>query len=177
MKLLLFASFEEAEATLEFLRAEKEENDVWRYSEGWIVVSGWGCEKAHKTALTYGPRVDVIWNLGIAGALVDTLALGTMHRISQVGKSKSPSLDLKGTKRLFTSDVPIHDSVSRQTLAKEWDLVDMEGYGVAQAARALEKECHLFKLVSDFAKKETRELILKNMRKNSEVLYESCLLA
>jgi nucleoside phosphorylase len=64
--------------------------------------------------------------------------------------------------KLISSDFPIHDVEHRTYLAQKWDLVDMEGYGIAFACSYLGKKCRMWKIVSDFASPGGRELIRKH---------------
>lgn len=170
-RLLIFATFDEAQETLLKLNALEGEKGVWHAEEDLIVISGWGCKNANLATLKHGPKASEIWNVGIAGTLSEKLPLGSFHKISFVGKSTSPSLSLSQEgARLFSSDHPVHDVSLRNQLAKEWDLVDMEGYGVATAAKILNKSCYLWKLVSDFALPGGSEIIKKNMSNHSNKL-------
>lgn len=72
--------------------------------------------------------------------------------------------------KLITSDFPIHDLDQRKYLAEKWEVVDMEGYGIAFAAHYLGKKCRMWKIVSDFASPGGRELIQKHKKKLSEIL-------
>jgi nucleoside phosphorylase len=170
-KLLLFSTLEEAHETLLKHHSQPVEKDLWEYPGGLIAICGWGCENAYNSTLKYGFSVDEIWNIGIAGALKCALPLGSLHQVSSVGKSPTTlfSLSQEGL-RLFSSDVPLHDATLRDQLAKHWDLVDMEGYGIALACHTLKKPCTLWKLVSDFASEGGSEIIRKHMSKNSKTL-------
>ncbi len=87
------------------------------------------------------------------------------------GESLPFSLSAPGG-RLISSDFPIHDAQHREYLSKTWDLVDMEGYGIAYAACYLGKKCRMWKIVSDFASPGGRELIRKNKARLSERIAE-----
>jgi nucleoside phosphorylase len=75
--------------------------------------------------------------------------------------------------KLISSDFPIHDETLRKNLGTEWDLVDMEGYGVAFAAHALGKKCRIWKIISDFALTGGRSLIRKNKTLLSEKIADA----
>lgn len=190
MKLICFATFAEAEATITALDAKQEDNGLFIFSEGRIVISGMGILAAQAAVLQWGKESDFIWNLGCAGALDPRMPAFSIHTISSVGKW-IPYLDSidNGSKtlaqktfpvlhtgkqgaRLITSDIPIHDISHRNPLAKEWDLVDMEGYGIAHAAFLLEKAYMMTKIVSDFASQGGRDLILRHMKMLSHQLAE-----
>jgi nucleoside phosphorylase len=74
--------------------------------------------------------------------------------------------------KLISSDFPIHDPLHRDRLGKGWDLVDMEGYGIAFATAALRKKCRMGKIVSDFATPGGRELIRKHKAELSEKIAD-----
>ncbi|MCH9627977.1 MAG: hypothetical protein S4CHLAM2_16260 [Chlamydiales bacterium] len=159
------------------------------------MLSGVGIQAAQMAVATYAPHVEEVWNLGLAGTLHDQLPIGETVTIEAVGKYiPSGPLDPEsqncvdatvphfsidhGTHKLISSDFPIHDLTHRQSLSQQWDLVDMEGYGVAYAAHHLGKKCRMWKIISDFASPGGRALIRKNKAQLSEhlaeIVYESC---
>lgn len=69
---------------------------------------------------------------------------------------------LSKTSHLVSSDFPVHDKSRKILLAEKYDLIDMEGYGVAYAASSLGKKCRMWKIISDFASEGGREIIRKN---------------
>jgi adenosylhomocysteine nucleosidase len=107
-------------------------------------------------------RVTVL-NVGTAGALRAGLEglheVGTVlnHDISAdliraLGHDPQERLDLDADGVvLATGDVFVTDPVVRDRLAERADLVDMEGYAVAWAAREAGAACRLVKHVSDAA--------------------------
>lgn len=158
-------------------------------------MSSVGIQAAQMAVATYAPHVDEVWNLGMAGALRDQLPIGETVMINHIGKyvpsglldaysqecvdTTLPHLSIDyGTHKLISSDFPIHDLNHRQHLSQKWDLVDMEGYGVAYAAHHLGKKCRMWKIISDFASPGGRALIRKNKAQLSEhlakIVYESC---
>jgi len=135
-----------------------------------IVLCGMGIQI---NLTSYIIEIDEVWNLGLAGSLRDGPAIGTLLQIKTVGDSKQNPLHLdEGDSKLITSPIPIHDHTLRDHLAKEWDLVDMEGYGIAKSAHHLGKKCRMWKIISDFASPGGRELIRRNMARSSELLAE-----
>jgi adenosylhomocysteine nucleosidase len=190
MKLLLFATLSEAIGSIQRLGAREKTPSTFTYDGGLIVITGMGSMAALSAVLREGQEVDEIYNLGIAGALNPALTIGSFELIETVGKFTSLNYDLdpRSTElmeetlprfplktrglRLLTSDFPIYHSPTTHNLREKWDLVDMEGYGVAYGAALLKKKCILGKIVSDFASENGRELIFKNTSKLSEMLAE-----
>lgn len=107
-------------------------------------------------------RVTVL-NLGTAGAL--RAGLEGLHEVGRVlnhdisadlvralGHDPQEWLELGPTGAvLATGDVFVADPEVRDGLAERADLVDMEGYAVAWAAREAGADCRLVKHVSDAA--------------------------
>ncbi len=169
---------------------EGEVPSAYTFEKGWIVLSNVGIHAGQMAVAKYAHLVDEVWNLGLAGALKDHLPLGHILPIQTVGKyipsgeldayseqcvrTTVPPLTLKcGKNGLVSSDFPIHDPLHRTHLAEQWDLVDMEGYGIAYAAASLGKNCRMWKIVSDFASPGGRALIRKNKARLSEQLAET----
>ncbi len=185
-KLLLFATYEEAEASLERLDA-KLRGDFYQFSEGKIVITGVGLHAAQHATTLHGASACEIWNGGLAASLNPDLPLGSVVEAGVVGKYVPsgpldagseewvqitlPDLSISdSTFKLISTDFPIHADPHRSELAPHWDLIDMEGYAIAYGARALGKPVKLFKLISDFATPAGRDLIKKNRRRNSELI-------
>lgn len=187
MKIFIFATPNEAQATIKKLNSKMIEEHVYKSGSDLIIISGIGSLAALRAVLKYGIAADEIINLGIAGSLNPNLDLGHITEISAVDKFL-PHMDPVASKafpplsiqtqglKLLTSDFPIHENELRKKLSPNWDLIDMEGYGIAYGALALGKKFRLVKIVSDFASENGRDLILKNIEKNSMRLAESCLL-
>lgn len=192
MKLLLFAQLCEAKATIKALAAqaipgmtsniwsEGEIPSCYRFEGGVIVLSNIGIHAAQMAAARFGTQATEIWNFGFAGSLNEKLRLGEIYEVGHVGKQIFLTNDIDPLSlncvnntvprfslheeghALISSDFPIHDSQLRERLGIEWDLVDMEGYGVVFASVALGKKCRLWKIVSDFASDKGRALIQKH---------------
>jgi len=190
--LIVFAQKGEAQRTIERFNASPvngEMTHVWSeglvpslyaFDYGWIALSSVGVIAAQMTVAKYAQKSEEIWNLGLAGRLRGESPIGKLISVQKVGKfipifskdidSRSfvtmqgihPPLSLEGESHLVSSDFPVHEHAHRMHLAENYDLVDMEGYGIAYAANALGKKCRMWKIISDFASPGGRELIQKN---------------
>lgn len=185
--LIIFATTKEARSTIELTGAspvsgatvhvwsEGEVAACYRFEKGLIAICGTGLHPAQMCATKYAPLAEEIWNFGFAGALKKDEHLGHLVEIATNDKylpialdkvsyecatSGLPSLQLSPSgHKLISSDFPVHDAERRKQLGLNWDLVDMEGYGIAYAAHFLGKKCRIWKIVSDFASCDGRELI------------------
>jgi adenosylhomocysteine nucleosidase len=127
-------------------------------------------------------RPDVVVNVGTAGALHAGMA-GT-HEIGSVrqhdldsmlveqltGRRDGEQIVLGAGPALVTGDVFVSDPVLRDALAREADLVDMEGYAVAAACRAFEVPVRLVKHVSDSADEGARLSWVESVEQASRAL-------
>lgn len=173
---------------------EGEVCSLYRFEEGWITICGVGVHAAQMAVAKYGHLSQEVWNAGFAGSLRGLLPIGDLMPISTIGKyipldiseldSHSqeniafnlPHFSLsEGEGKLISSDFPIHNAFHRERLGKQWDLVDMEGYGIAYAARDLRKKCRMWKIVSDFASPGGLELIRKHGAELSEKIADTLL--
>jgi adenosylhomocysteine nucleosidase len=134
-----------------------------------VLVTGVGKVTSGQALLaTLGPlhpsqRPTTVLNVGTAGALVDGLdGTQVIGRVLQhdldgvaiealVGHNPAPDIVLGEGLTLATGDRFIATQSERQELARRAQLVDMEGYAVAKAARVLGVEVRLVKQVSDNA--------------------------
>ena len=131
-----------------------------------VLVTGIGkvpAASAVARALATDPTVTQVVNIGSAGALHDhleglheigrvlnhDLSAGVLRQLG-VDPQEWLSLPAEGL-RLATGDLFVTDPVVRAGLAAVADLVDMEGYAVAWAARQAGVPVRLVKHVSDRA--------------------------
>ncbi|MEZ0066412.1 adenosylhomocysteine nucleosidase [Streptacidiphilus sp. MAP12-20] len=133
-----------------------------------VLLTGMGkvnAATAVATVLARGPRPTGVVNLGTAGALKSGLA-GATHEVSAViqhdlasdvlasltGVTYGAPIGLTGRGPvLATGDLFVAEESARARLAEQADLVDMEGYAVAQAVRQTGLPVRLVKHVSDDA--------------------------
>lgn len=179
MKLFITATINEAQAVIKKFNAKASSENVYSFNQGVIVISGMGSLSSLKAVLEHGKNATEIYNLGLAGSLNGNLELGQIVEVAcvdkyipfddPIAKKAFPTLGGQGLK-LVTSDFPLHDAAIRKKWAEAWDLVDMEGYGVAFGAKELGKKYRLIKIISDFASENGRTLINQNIEKNAELL-------
>jgi nucleoside phosphorylase len=177
---IFFATTLEASATLHLLDAQLVEQEeilpsLYRIDGGWIVITGLGSHAAKRSIMRYAHLGTSVWNLGFAGVLRSQHRIGSIFPIGVVGKYPNPQPQINFSTHphhLITSDFPIHDSALREQLAQEWDLVDMEGYGLVSGCFQLGKPCQMWKIVSDFASPGGKKLIVKHCAELSASLAE-----
>lgn len=145
-----------------------------------LVISGIGKANAAMAALFIVVKynVEIIYNLGAAGALRAGMSVGDIFQIDRVIESDRPriagremrayapdTLDGFKSASLATQDRPAVLADERVSLAEYADLVDMEGAAVLQACRRAGARCHLFKIVSDTVEHSRDEDIVENIRR------------
>jgi adenosylhomocysteine nucleosidase len=153
---------------------------VFRNPEVQLLVSGIG--KANAAMATaylctvFNPAL--IFNLGAAGAARFGYGLGEIFHIHEVVEPDRPDLKtgklcihkpdlMEGfkTAKLATSDRAILDPINRQAIARNADLLDMEGASVVQTCRKFESRCFLFKFVSDTPDHKRDQDIVDHIRR------------
>ncbi|MEZ5315732.1 MAG: hypothetical protein R3E91_05975 [Chlamydiales bacterium] len=196
-KILIFATEIEAYVTLCHLKIKSfslEKNTTskqrtplaYLFDEGLIVISGVGINAAEQAVYKYFSHdFKEIWNFGMAGALQDTFSIGQIFEIGMIGKyhypqfnqstietNNSESFIFKKGARLVSSYFPIHHETHRNYLRQNWELVDMEGYGIAYAASSLKISCRIWKIVSDFASPGGKKIIQTNKMMISKSIFK-----
>lgn len=188
MKLIIFATHLEGGKTLSALNACRLDDSLYSFPDGYIAISGMGlCAAQHAASRTIS-LVNEVWNLGFAASLDAKYPLGSIHEISTINKYTPATIDLDpGSQalvrssfpalkigdeghKLLSSDHPIHDVSLKNQLREFAHFIDMEGYGIAYAAKAFGKPCRMWKIVSDFASPEGRKLIFDHQHTLSEKL-------
>lgn len=189
-KLLIFACLKEAEHTIRVLNCKPiQEAHLYEFDQGHLVISGIGPLAACHATTRYQHLASTILNFGIAASLQGSGQIGECFTIASVAKytpihtdhahtihfthSLFPLIDLGGTgKRLVSADHPIHDEKLTKTLGQTADLVDMEGYGIAFAAKKAMKPCTLFKMISDFGNEMGPMMIKMHLSDCSKMLSD-----
>lgn len=183
MKLICFATFEEAKATLELFQAQQVAIGLYSSSQALIAITGIGAFASHVVALALSENVEAIINIGLAGSYREDLEIGSIHPVARCskflwhpkGKEASQVCVAAGFAPLTLADTGLHlctvdfpqYAVSNEERAL-FDLVDMEGYGVAFAAEMKGMACQLYKIVSDHCTKETVSQIKERLPYLSE---------
>ena len=119
-----------------------------------VLVTGPGTAKAAAAVATILAERSPsrVVNLGTAGALRDgVVGINIIGSVTQHDLDVEPLLLGDTGLRLTTADVFVSDDMTRTRLAQHADLVDMEGYAIASAARAAGIPVMLVKQVSDSA--------------------------
>jgi len=169
MRLIHFSHAKEAADTLAMLQAERMGRDLYESSLGRILISGMGMERTRKALTRLKEPFSEIWNFGCVGALRD-LPLGSVAKVRTVSDG-AEWIDIgEEGWNLYTSPSPIHNRIRRAELAQHWDVVDMEGFVVAQYAEQRKIPCRMCKVVSDFASEGGKTLIRQQMKGVSEQL-------
>lgn len=191
MQLITFATYLEAKNFLDRIEAfPLKEKHLYKIDKGLVMITGIGSLAAASQITPYLPGCEGVWNFGLAGALKPNQPIGTIQAIKEVSKWLSfpedidahshqfgsqahPPLTLsdKGAS-LLSSDYPIHSPRLRDELSSQFDLIDMEGYGIAYAAKLFDKPCTLHKVVSDFVSLDGPDLIRKHCEELSLVLAD-----
>lgn len=187
--LLHFATQREARATVDLLKAQRDAVDpvLYHFDGGELLISGIGMIASTAAVSRHARRGGTVWNLGIAGSFDDSLKLGQEVRVRSVSRFLSPAIDLDAYSRnffidtfpplqlqdegyrLLSVDYPMHT----RPLEICAQLVDMEGYGVIQAAQAGGCDVHSIKIVSDFTRPDGAALIRKHIDDWSDALAQS----
>lgn len=183
MKLICFATHEEASHSLTRFNAEEVHTGLYKSDIGPIVITGIGPFAAHAVSMTLSEEIDCFLNIGLAGSLREDLAIGSIHPVASVSKflwhpkgkdfanisfaSQLPFLTLQDQGlRLCTADFPIYGETKE--LASLCDFVDMEGYGIALSAKVRNIECRLYKIISDHCSESSASQIKTRLPELSE---------
>ena len=125
-----------------------------------VAVSGMGMAAARVAteSLIQKQGCRLIINAGVCGALKDSLPRGAVYHVSSVANEAADEIDIQEEGlRLISVDEPVFETERKQRLAGQGDLVDMEGYAVAQVCHAHQVPCRLIKGVTDFGDHHGKE--------------------
>lgn len=186
METRIFATLNEARATVEMTEAKPLSETLYRFSKGFILISGIGSVATLTSLASLPKETSHVVSYGLAGALHENLQLETFYEIGSVekffsfpdaidshskvfGERAFPKLTIgKAPYRLMTADYPIHREKAREDL--KGDFVDMEGYAIAYFCKKRGLPLKMLRLTSDFAKEATRGLIQQKLEHYSELL-------
>jgi len=195
---LLLATIDEARPLLERLPATQLPDRPFethafpadgRRPGGVVVISGMGPQQA-AAATRYAVETcgaKVLVNVGICGALGPDAEPGHMYRVAEVMDGDAPAIDGKrpsvllaedgpwralGAVRLVSLGKPVFGGEARSCLASCADVVEMEGFAVAEACRRSGTLCYLIKGVSDLADETGRAELRRNLQRVSAALAE-----
>lgn len=169
--LLLFADFCEAEVLLQKLAFQQFSQHLYSVSYKQIqldlcILPAWGMQGVNQIFRLYRLTHYHLWiNLGFAGACQRSISLMKSYSIHQVCQldtnvptqlTAAPTLDL-----LPIPDLPVQTLVSAHKpyvygFHNHFSLVDMEGYTIAQYAKAHHIPCMMMKLTSDYTEPKLR---------------------
>ena len=179
---IIMATILEAQPFIDALslsEAESRPFKLYKNEDIFLVISGIGKANAAMAAVLCWHRFKpgLMYNLGAAGSLKPEYSLGDIFHISEAIEYDRPHLRygeirihtpsvLRGfqTVILATKDIPVVDPEERQEMARNADLVDMEGASIAHACRKLDKGCAIFKFVSDTPDHSDHHDIVENIK-------------
>ena len=187
LKIIIFATLEEAYPLINELKINRileKPFKVFQNDELVIIISGIGKIRA-SAACAYvinkfgESKEDKILNAGAAGSLKPNLSMGDVRTIELAAdytenqiKSKIKTLKIEGFESavLLTSNISILNPDVRDNLSNYGELVDMEGFAIAQTAAIFGRKTALLKIVSDTAKNTSKNEIIENIQHISHLL-------
>lgn len=185
-RLIYFATEQESESTLQMFHAEKlADQRLYACSQGYVLIGGMGILATACAIAGVKEEWDEVWNFGIAATLSERYPVQTRviarsaqraswlpHGLEQRSKEWYQQLfpvinvQEEGV-RLVSSDYPVHQPHLALDLSTYADILDMEGYGVAFAARQLNRPCFIGKWVTDSVTQEGPLAIQKLLKEAS----------
>ncbi len=169
---IIFATNEEAAP---FLKKDLPSNVM-------VEISGVGLEAARLSSERLVKKgAKTLINVGICAGLHNRVRRGSVYRIASVFTEELKAavnigLGL-GLKKLVSVEKPLHDTLRKKELARDYDLLDMEGYAVARVCEQNDIPCLLLKGVTDFGDNFAKEDIKKFIKPTSKTLAEALIYA
>ena len=189
---LIFATKFEAAPFIHGLSLVEIENNpfkIYHNNNIYLIISGIGKSNA-AIAVTYlimKYKIMSIFNIGAAGSTVNEIKVSDIFHISSIVEWDRPRLSDKGirikkpdmldgfsTAVLCTRDRPVVMRSERDEVSVYAELLDMEGAAVLHACRLFDAKCYLFKIVTDTPEHENSGIIMKNIKKTAQAMYEFC---
>lgn len=182
MNAAIYATRREAQPLIKLLKAKRVSTDsafeVFRPCCGargiFIVISGMGAEAAGNACRYAVETLGAarIVNAGVAGSLSGAALPGEICVAGYVGNEQMEGLSVKSRSgfadhlrviRLVTVGEPVFGGERRTVLSASYDLVDMEGYAVAEECARTGVEVVFVKGVTDMADEEGRQALHKRI--------------
>ena len=168
---IIFATDEEAAPFL-----EKDVPNVM------VEISGVGLEAARLSSEKLVKKgAKILINAGICAGLHNRVKRGAVYRVASVFTEELKTAVNIGLglslKKLVSVEKPLHDVSRKKELAKDYDLLDMEGYAVARVCEQNNIPCLLLKAVTDFGDNFAKEDIKKFIKPTSKTLAKALLFA
>ncbi|WP_257615699.1 hypothetical protein [Chlamydia suis] len=180
--LLIFADPAEASATLELFPFSAHREFFSYHTEAFLIdvliLKKWG-PKGVIHALTPPPMGYHRWiNLGFAGACNPDIPLLTTYTTASVKifndqGSPETSYAVTPVPSLPIAQLTSVSSPYRKGFHKQWQLVDMEGFFIAQQASLISCPCSMIKVSSDYTIPGGGNFLKKNKARLSQKLAES----
>ncbi len=154
-----------------------------RYQRFDLLRTGPGHQRASKTLQTYlqHTQPDQVLLVGFAGALAPHLNIGQIFQVNEVCLPQGASIVLPPFNlgqnlpqaRLLTVETPVEDSITKQNLYQRTgaQLVDMEGYYLAQLFQSKQISFSIVKGISDQAQAGARTQFKQNIKQLSQKLF------
>ena len=122
-----------------------------------------------------------IINAGVCGGLHNRVERGAVYRISTVVTEELKAAVNVGVgvglKKLVSVETPLYEADRKRELARQYDVVDMEGYAVARVCEAHEIPCLILKGVTDFGDAQASAEIQEHIGPVSETVAEAVVYA
>ena len=119
----------------------------------------------------------LIINAGVCAALHNRLERGSVYRVSMVVTEELKAAVNVGVgfglKKLVSVEEPLYQPDRKKELARNYDLVDMEGYAVARVCEAHDIPCILLKGITDFGDYNAKKEIKENITPVSETVADA----
>jgi len=174
MKLIVFATHEEAKHTIKRLQA-RQVDDHYLFTDGILVITGIGPFAAYTSLEKHIEKATCLYNFGLAGSLQKRaescyeIRLCSKYAWHPITPGFHEPITFKNAGlRLCTLDFPLYDEKKKDLLGADFDLVDMEGYAISLLAKRHNKACKLIKAVSDFCNTDSPTAIKKKIDTFSE---------
>ena len=154
---------------------------IYRHEDELLLLTGTGVQPAiDKIRMVidyYGKKVTGILNLGIAGALDNTLQINQIYGIRNVyleGKTEYfKTANLRGQIDCISANKAVTNEDYARRLAKKAQSVDMELWGCAKISLEYNLPLKSYKLISDYAGSDTNKSdIRQNAQQYSRHLFD-----